>query len=159
MGFTDAIRKCLRDWITFSGRAPRSEFWWFYLFFALYAVVAALIIGFLASIGSETLVVVVGIVLGIGGAWIYIAQISATVRRLHDRNLSGWWLGGFVILNVVQGGLDAGAGESSALALILALLVFIGGITLLVVNIMRGTQGPNRYGPDPLNPIDADVFR
>ena len=42
MSFTDAIRTCIGKFATFDGRASRSEFWWFYLFYALVGVVLAL---------------------------------------------------------------------------------------------------------------------
>ena len=35
MGFQNAVRKCFKDFATFQGRAPRSEFWWFMLFIFL----------------------------------------------------------------------------------------------------------------------------
>jgi len=57
-------------------------------------------------------------------AWPYIA-ISA--KRLHDYNRSPWWL----LLNLIPG---------------------VGALIMLVANGMtRGTQGPNRYGDDPLD--------
>mgnify|MGYP006300608017 FL=1 len=35
MGFQDAVRTCLGNYATFSGRAPRAEFWWFAVFVLL----------------------------------------------------------------------------------------------------------------------------
>jgi uncharacterized membrane protein YhaH (DUF805 family) len=50
--------------------------------------------------------------------------IAVAVRRLHDLDRTGWWL----------------------------LLAFtgIGVIVLIIWDCMKGTDGPNRYGPDPL---------
>ena len=45
MGFGDAIRSCLQKYATFAGRAPRSEYWWFYLFSLLVILAVALVAG------------------------------------------------------------------------------------------------------------------
>lgn len=47
MKFTTAIQTCFRKYITFSGRAPRSEFWWFLLFYTVLERLAKLADGFL----------------------------------------------------------------------------------------------------------------
>jgi uncharacterized membrane protein YhaH (DUF805 family) len=47
------------------------------------------------------------------------------IRRLHDRDMSGWWL-------------------------LLMLVPVIGSLALLVLYVLPGTPGPNRFGPDPL---------
>ena len=55
--------------------------------------------------------------------------IAVSVRRLHDLDRSGWWM--------------------------LIILTGIGLILLLVWFCLRGTPGPNRYGPDPLGVAPA----
>lgn len=76
MNFGQAISSCLSNYATFSGRASRSEFWWFSLFQCL-ALVAASMVG-------DTLYALVGL-----GLLLPILAVSA--RRLHDIGKSGWW--------------------------------------------------------------------
>ena len=127
MGFVAAIKSCFRKYVTFSGRASRSEFWWFVLFIYISAVMAVLLdeILFAAfgldprSVGYDTI--------GLFPFWQFVLilpQLAVTVRRLHDNGRSGWWW--------------------------FLMLVPFGGIWLLVWYCSRGTPGPNRYGPDPL---------
>jgi uncharacterized membrane protein YhaH (DUF805 family) len=102
-------------------------------------------------------------VIGLFNAWIAFAL---SVKRLHDRDRSGWWLlwqilviTVAVILIVVaiavpkeQGALWyvlAGAAGLAAFAISVWLFVEIG--------FLRGTQGPNRFGPDPLGATRDDA--
>lgn len=84
VSFTEAIKLGFGKYATFSGRACRSEYWYFVLFNFL-AVFAALIMiafddsGFLAGVGL------------IGYLGLAIPNISVLVRRLHDTDKSGWW--------------------------------------------------------------------
>ena len=63
------------------------------------------------------------------------------VRRYHDRNLSGWWVLGVMIgTNIPYVGV-------------------VIGIVSLVITILKGTEGENRFGPDPLQEQNsAEVF-
>jgi uncharacterized membrane protein YhaH (DUF805 family) len=74
MGPIVAISTCFNKYATFTGRAPRSEFWWFWLLF-----------GFVTLLGSGNL---------LGFVWIFILipYIAVGVRRMHDVGRSGWWL-------------------------------------------------------------------
>ncbi|MGZ9812093.1 DUF805 domain-containing protein [Pseudoroseicyclus sp. H15] len=134
MTFGQAITHNFRNYVTFSGRAPRSEFWWWVLF----SILAGIVLGWLdvALFGESASYV------GDGGrgyaVWSRITpftslfglitllpSISVTVRRLHDTDRSGWWWW-------------------------LWLIPLIGAIILLVWLAGRGTRGPNAYGDDPL---------
>lgn len=83
MNLTMAVSTCLSKYATFSGRATRSEFWWFYLFTVL--------LGWGAT--------VVGAIMVDGGAFLgnlislifLIPTFAAGSRRLHDIGRSGWW--------------------------------------------------------------------
>jgi uncharacterized membrane protein YhaH (DUF805 family) len=88
--------EALVNFADFSGRASRSEYWWFY-FFNLFIVSALAILTVAARLPE--LVFLVYLVAMI------IPSVSVSVRRLHDTNRSGWWLllslipfGGFVLL-------------------------------------------------------------
>ena len=67
-----AVKACFNKYATFSGRANRSEFWFFYLFMLIAMFVP--FIGWVAQLAF------------------FIPYISVTVRRLHDVGKSGWWI-------------------------------------------------------------------
>jgi len=96
VGFADAIRKCFNNYATFSGRARRSEYWWF----ALFAVIVGVVLeGLLAATKSP----IFGILFAVFWLAIIIPTLAVTVRRLHDTGRSGWWY--FIILVPFIGGL------------------------------------------------------
>ena len=75
MNFVDAVKTCLRKYGTFSGRASRSEFWWFALFTVLLSIVASMV--------SELLNGVVSLAL-------LLPSLAVGARRLHDIGKTGW---------------------------------------------------------------------
>jgi uncharacterized membrane protein YhaH (DUF805 family) len=82
-------------------------------------------------------------------AWTYAAT---SIKRLHDRNKSGWWIVAFLILpsllNTLWDWLD-----SPTLALLVSALAFVLGVWGFVELLcLPGTHAPNRFGPDPLAP-------
>ena len=82
MSFGDAVRTCFAKFADFTGRAPRSEFWWF----ALFALIGGLITGLLDSMfGLPVFNALFSLAL-------LLPNLSVTARRLHDRNMSGWWM-------------------------------------------------------------------
>ena len=148
MGFQEAIRTCLKEkYVTFSGRAARSEYWYFVLFYMI--VIMAIYALFMVAGGMRALqtgdfsafhylLIVVYVVVALG---VFLPSISVLVRRFHDRNMSGWWVLGFMLLSAVP---------------FVGILVSIGMLVLLC---LKGTDGENKYGDDPLNPSSgADVF-
>jgi len=129
MTFSDAVRTCLREkYATFSGRASRSEFWWFYLFFIILMIVIAGLI-YLA---------------------ILIPFFAVTVRRFHDRNLSGWWYGLVFVFNLLP--------NVAPDSLPLLAVSGIAAIASIVICCLKGTQGPNKFGPDPLGGSAEEIF-
>jgi uncharacterized membrane protein YhaH (DUF805 family) len=66
-----------------------------------------------------------GLLSGIAGLALFLPGLAMSIRRLHDRDKSGWLF-------------------------LLILIPFVGAIILLIWYCMRGTIGPNRFGPDPL---------
>ncbi len=154
MTFAEAVRHCLSNYATFSGRARRAEYWWFILFNVLVALVLVglgtvlgLATGEAASDPIEPGLEQIGLL-----GWVFytiyglffLAMLmpgwAVAVRRFHDLNLSGWLY----------------------LALTLAgFIPVVGWLPTLgsfVITVLRGKPGPNRFGPDPLNPSSADVF-
>ena len=121
MSFQDAVRTCFQKYIVISGRAQRSEYWWFVLF----TVVAnAVLNAFDAALfgTGENAAAIFGPLFALAT---FLPSICAGGRRLHDRDMSAWWL-------------------------LLILVPVIGVLILLVIFIFPGTPGPNRFGPDPL---------
>ena len=92
MNFGEAIATCMGKYGTFSGRASRSEYWWFYLFTILMSWGATIVDGAVASSGDPAVAssgdpmveIVVTLVF-------FVPIIAAGCRRLHDMGKSGWW--------------------------------------------------------------------
>lgn len=80
---------------TFSGRATRSEFWWFYLF-TLGLTWAANIVG---SVSGQDGASVLG---GLVSLALFLPSLAAGCRRLHDTGRSGWWqLLGITVIGLI----------------------------------------------------------
>lgn len=153
MTFSDAVRTCLREkYATFSGRASRSEFWWFYLFFLLVMIAAFVFFGaslaFFAT--STAMLTVFGVISAIAYLAILIPFFSVTVRRFHDRNLSGWWYGLVFAFNLLPNAMP----DSIPLLVISGLAA----IASIVICCLKGTPGPNKFGPDPLGGGEEEIF-
>lgn len=76
MNFAQSISVCLGKYVDFSGRASRSEFWWFFLFQILVSIVASFLGDIVSSLVSLALL---------------LPALSVGARRLHDIGKSGWW--------------------------------------------------------------------
>jgi uncharacterized membrane protein YhaH (DUF805 family) len=76
MDFVSAVKSCLGQYATFSGRAVRSEFWWFFLFQIVAVVVASLLGDMVSTIVSLALL---------------LPGLAVGARRLHDIGRTGWW--------------------------------------------------------------------
>ncbi len=136
MGFGEAVAQFYKNYFNFMGRSRRSEFWWpvllyilVYLGVFLFATIGEAMFG-----ENDVIYGIIGFVFLIFALSYIIPSISVSVRRLHDRNMSGWWyLLGFVPF---------------------------GGFVLLYFFASEGTQGANKYGQDPKNPdaATADIF-
>lgn len=80
MGFAEAVRTALTKYFDFSGRARRSEYWWFFLF-AVLLYIAAAVVDYLLGIGVVTLLAL---------AALAVPSLAVGARRLHDTDRSGW---------------------------------------------------------------------
>jgi uncharacterized membrane protein YhaH (DUF805 family) len=86
MGFTEAISAGFRNYVNFSGRATRSEFWYWVLFAVLASIAAGLIdVALFGLDGSSAIESLVGLAL-------FLPGLAVSVRRLHDLDRSGWWV-------------------------------------------------------------------
>ena len=94
MTFIEAVATCFSKYVTFSGRAPRAEFWLWFLFILLLVFIISLINTILffgnhspygwSRIGVSIVFDFVSLVLG-------LPHLAVTARRLHDCDKSGWW--------------------------------------------------------------------
>jgi uncharacterized membrane protein YhaH (DUF805 family) len=125
MSFGKAVSTCFAKFVTFSGRASRSEYWKFVLL-----IVICIVAGVIADLALGTSMTdskgefAGGLVFWIVVLIFFLPQTSAMVRRLHDTDRSGWWYW-------------------------FQFIPLIGPIVLLVFTCMAGTSGENAYGPDP----------
>ena len=117
MDFQTSVKTCFKKYADFSGRALRSEFWFFCLFSFLAGIITTIIdimiLGYsVDSYGPLNLICTVGL---------FIPAVAVTARRLHDVNRSGWW-------QLIE-------------------LTIIGILLILVWNVTEGEKKKNIYGP------------
>ena len=117
----------------FQGRANRAKWWLVALaIFVVEMIVFAALFGGVAMSGDPEqiraavmapLALIVLVVFGVVATWV---SLAVAVKRYHDRNKSGWWV-------------------------LIVFVPVIGGLWYLIeCGFLRGTPGPNTYGPDPL---------
>lgn len=117
MTFGESIKTCFQRYAAFfSGRASRSEFWWFYLFLVI--LVGLLLVNRGTTAPLSNVEAILGAALLLLLLVAFFPALSVWVRRLHDVDWRGWWVL-FPVINVV-------------------------------LTFFPGTQGENRFGPDPL---------
>jgi uncharacterized membrane protein YhaH (DUF805 family) len=138
-----------RRYAEFSGRSGRREFWMFMLLNVIvYCVVMVLMMALgtgasLQDAAAGNYMAVfggVGLLMVIWALAVLIPSIAVGIRRLHDRDMSGWWYLGFIVVSIIP------------------LVGFIAAIAYIVVMALPGTPGPNRFGPDPSGAVDPEVF-
>ncbi|NJC41123.1 uncharacterized membrane protein YhaH (DUF805 family) [Brevundimonas alba] len=170
------FRPLLR-YAVFRGRARRAEYWLFVLFQGV--VVGGCLA---MAIGSLDNPQNPGVAFGNFMKWLGLYGLASTVlfvpylavlaRRLHDIGQTAWWmllmlpgaLWPFLAGQNMAGAfrrINAGVAESEAAAIFVQafsqsmLIILIAGacsLGLMVMTVLPGTQGPNRFGPDPRNP-------
>ncbi|GAA1726084.1 DUF805 domain-containing protein [Isoptericola hypogeus] len=131
MSFPDSVKSVFSQYATFSGRARRSEFWFWYLFLVIVGGVVGTVVGIVAASSydatTETFgagLYVVSSLVSLVWLALVLPTLAVMVRRLHDQDKSGFfWF--------------------------LSLIPLVGGIIMIVLYALPGTAGPNRFGPDP----------
>jgi uncharacterized membrane protein YhaH (DUF805 family) len=121
MSFGQAVSSGFSNYATFSGRTPRSGYWWWTLFTILVSLVAA-VADSLLGINFEGQNV--GFITAIVGLVLLLPSIAVTIRRLHDSGRSGWWW-------------------------LLPLICGIGSIILFIFCLLDSEPNENKYGPNP----------
>jgi uncharacterized membrane protein YhaH (DUF805 family) len=122
MNFGQAIASGFSNYVNFSGRACRSEYWYWALFVFL-ADLVALIIDWVLG---------VYFISSLFGLAVFLPGLAVAIRRLHDLDRTGWWI-------------------------LLSLIPIVGWIILIIWDCTKGTNGPNRFGPDPLAGVGTHV--
>lgn len=109
-----------------SGRSSRKEFWWlvllFFLSFSIFGVIVPAIDKMI--IYGEVISVILTIPFLLYAIYVIILLIFVQIRRFHDLDKSGF----FILLNLIP---------------------YIGWLIALIMMMLPGTNGDNRYGPDP----------
>lgn len=82
MDFMTAVKTVFAKYAVFSGRARRSEFWWFFLFYVIVDIVVQII-----DVAAKTSII--GLLLALV---FLLPSLGVDVRRLHDIGKSGWWI-------------------------------------------------------------------
>jgi uncharacterized membrane protein YhaH (DUF805 family) len=140
MDFMTAVRTCLSKYVDFSGRARRSEFWYFVLFTFLLGIVATVVD---LALGTEDFNSGNGLVNTLSVLALFLPSVAVGARRLHDIGRSGWWqLIGLVAIPVIF------------LVVPLGLLVLVGTFILLIVWFCTDSKPDNQYGPNPKTEIE-----
>lgn len=167
MNMIDAVKSVLTQYVGFSGRARRSEYWYWILATLLLGIVIGIIEGAL-GLGTDTS----GPISSLINLALFLPGLAVAFRRLHDTGRSGWWIGGFylgliffVIVLLVIGLSASEASENTSLtaglglfAIVGGLLALIYGIFLLVFFCQDSDKGPNKYGPNPKNEGNYEIF-
>lgn len=115
---------------SFEGRIPRSTWWLSSIVLSLVNMAVMTTIGPLADEKSLGAVMLIPLLAWL--AFVVIAALALQVKRWHDRDKSGWWI-------------------------LIGFVPIIGGIWAFIeCGCLRGTDGPNQFGSDPLNPGSDD---
>ena len=130
MSFAEAIRTCFRKYVDFKGRARRSEYWYWVLFTVIVGIAAGILDSALGldpqpTTGENFVTTTTGPIANITSLALFLPGLAVAVRRLHDRDKSGWW----ILLN----------------------LIFVIGSLILLFGyyIKDSVPGANRFGPNP----------
>ena len=122
--FLEALTK---KYATFEGRARRSEYWYFVLFYVLVIFVLVIVDGLAGTFSEEA---EIGLFSGLFMLATILPSLAVMVRRLHDTDRSGWW----VLINLIP---------------------IVGALVLLVFTVLDSQPGTNRFGPNPKGVIGA----
>ena len=131
MNMKEAVVSVLTNWNNFSGRASRSEFWYFglaaFLFSFLFSTIISLIeiATGIVDIESGPEMGIVSIIFSLLlSLLLFVPSLSVTARRLQDRGWSGWWQ--------------------------LLYLTIVGALVIIVLNILPAKEDENKWGRNPL---------
>ncbi|MGA7036957.1 MAG: TorF family putative porin, partial [Pseudolabrys sp.] len=131
----------------FRGRINRAKYWLTFLIY--FVALFALYILFGLFFPSPQIPWASFLTFAIPFILIVISSVALAIKRLHDRNKSGWWL---LVFYLLPGVID-NIGMYTAVQLVFHLARIALSIWALVeLGFLRGPSGSNKYGPDPLAP-------
>lgn len=133
---------------SFSGRINRARFWIGTILLVI-AWIAAWTLFSWMFMRAESLIAVYGFGIA-AGAIVLWGQLGICIKRLHDRGKSGWWLLIFWALPMSVNYFAQGFTEYSLRIAGAAVIGVIGLWSLIELGFLRGAEGRNNYGPDPL---------
>lgn len=124
MNFSEAVKSAFSNYINFSGRATRPEFWWWVLFVFIILFVLGIIDGAIIApmLGFEAFADNAGQPLSLlASLGLFLPNLAVAVRRLHDIGRSGWWI-------------------------LIGLIPVVGFVVLIYWYVQPGSEGANEYG-------------
>lgn len=116
--FLEALTK---KYATFEGRARRSEYWYFVLFYVLAVIVLSIVDIVVGTYHEES---GFGLFSGLFMLATIVPSLAVTARRLHDTDRSGWWQ-------------------------LLYLIPLLGALVMVLFMVLDSQPGANRFGPNP----------
>ena len=126
---------------SFSGRINRAKYW---IATITYVSVIIALVGLGFFFRFDTIFFIVAAIVFVA---LTVSGVAVGLKRLHDRDMSGWWLLVFYLLPPALDGL----GRALGIPIIFSLAGSAISIwALVVLGFLRGTPGANQYGPDPL---------
>ncbi|MDE7438381.1 MAG: DUF805 domain-containing protein [Muribaculaceae bacterium] len=127
MTFGQSVSTCFRNYCCFTGRASRSEYWWWVLFTAIIGILFSIPYGInmakAIAEGTEPGLPVISYIVNLV---LLLPTLGVMFRRLHDTGRSGWWW-------------------------LIGLIPVVGTIVLLVFLLQPSQPYDNQYGPVPEN--------
>lgn len=149
---------------SFDGRINRSKYWFALVIYAAAGLVFIMILfialGMLDPSDRTSLlgllpILVLAAPMVVASIWSWAAT---TIKRLHDRDKSGWWMIPFFVLpSILQKAADWIGGTYGAIAVGLV-VVAIGIWSFVETYCLKGTSGSNRFGPDPLIRVKSQAI-
>jgi len=124
------FRVLKENYVNFSGRARRKEFWMFQLFLIIITTICIILDNILGTVvamdfGPFGLIVLpFGWLYFLCGIFHFLPSLSLVVRRLHDVGKSGWWY-------------------------LIGLITIIGVVILIVFFCSEGDKNENKWGLNP----------
>lgn len=137
MTFTESISACFSKYATFSGRASRSEFWWFALFLALVDLALSFVSVAMSNLWNLATV---------------LPYAAVASRRLHDINRTGLWtFAPLIPMAVLIYGLATRPSWQDNGPVFYGSLIALAGLALtdIIFWASKGTEGSNRFGECP----------
>ena len=124
--FADCIKLFFKNYVNFSGRSRRAEYWYWALFQVIVQVALSVLSGALSALtnGSSVVVVIFSAISWLWAAACILPGIALTIRRLHDIGKSGVYI-------------------------LFGLIPIAGTIILFVWALTDGNPEPNQYGVSP----------